>query len=107
MVYVLRKGAPCPSDLVGIQEQASTIERKGQEMNAKHTPGPWRIEGQSICGNDINGFICTWSGYAADARLIAAAPELIEALERILNYDNISLPVENIARAAIRKARGE
>jgi hypothetical protein len=45
----------------------------------KHTPGPWVIKGQDIMGNEPNGFICSWSGRSADARLIAAAPDLLDA----------------------------
>jgi len=40
----------------------------------------------------------------ANARLIAAAPELLEALERIV-HDNTK--ARSIAIAAIAKARGE
>jgi hypothetical protein len=49
----------------------------------------------------------------ADARLIAAAPELYEALEAILKHDAeqevsaISTIDEIAARAALAKARGE
>ena len=43
---------------------------------SKFTPGPWKILGQNIIGNELNGFICSWSGSIANARLIAAAPEL-------------------------------
>jgi hypothetical protein len=41
----------------------------------------------------------------ADAKLIAAAPELLKALQDILIFDS-ALSQEN-ARAAIRKATGE
>ena len=47
----------------------------------KHTSNPWLIDGQDIIGNDVNGYICTWSGRSADAKLIAAAPDLLEALK--------------------------
>jgi len=46
-----------------------------------------------------------------DARLIAAAPELLEALKRLLNadHDEYLTPqgVRNFAKAAIAKAEGE
>lgn len=63
-------------------------------MNTKHTPGPWRVlahggatyEVESHThtesrGIDCNGMPCQWSDHTeATARLIAAAPELLEAL---------------------------
>jgi hypothetical protein len=86
-----------------------------------HTPGPWRA--------DNNGRIYTQEGlYVAAvgdapnrsgakrdeyARLIAAAPELLEALEaaaetiKALDEDYDMHPVYIAARAAIAKARGE
>ena len=55
-----------------------------------HTPGPWRVHGAAIrdCGLGID-VICTMQvsnqmNWVADAQLIAAAPELLEALKRIL-----------------------
>ena len=45
-----------------------------------HTKGPWKIRLQDIYGSD-ESYICTWSGTIDDARLIAAAPDLLEALE--------------------------
>ena len=66
------------------------------ERNAKHTPGPWMLDhpiglvldaaGAAIqtaganCLNDDDG-----SGYA-NARLIAAAPDLLQALKETLAY---------------------
>jgi hypothetical protein len=46
----------------------------------------------------------------ATARLIAAAPELYEALERINDTADIALDIDwirRISRAALAKARGE
>ena len=53
-------------------------------MNAKHTPGTWSIDGLHIVGNGysiahINSHRTTEG--RANAHLIAAAPELLEALE--------------------------
>ena len=81
---------------------------------SKHTPGPWSVE------RDPNAGILKFGVYAgdypvvshftaiekeADARLIAAAPALLDALWKIAGetYDDSS---EKIARAAIAKAEG-
>lgn len=67
-------------------------------MNAKHTPGPWRIGEYAV--NDYcptiygpDGFaICTMEQgnvniadiVEADARLIAACPDMLEAINRAI-----------------------
>ena len=101
---------------------------------SEHTPGPWRRFANSIksrkagcvivrlpaltdrVGDETPEQIERWD---ADARLIAAAPELLEALELALGSHNrllLSDPpkdawvfneVEAKARAAIAKAKGE
>jgi hypothetical protein len=59
-------------------------------MSAKHTPGPWDSSTYEVEAND-GTLICNMSGWKspeaskANARLIAAAPELLEALKNI--YD--------------------
>ena len=86
----------------------------------KYTPGPWHY-----VMRNVNELMQTFHGVragsfyfdiptsndVADARLIAAAPELLEALEDSLTALNIvypnGSPVLNAARAAIAKARGE
>jgi hypothetical protein len=89
-------------------------------MNTPHTPGPWIKEGGTVCQVDTLQTICKTSGkdeaaQSANARLIAAAPELLEALQecvRILaeftQYDDDDGSVEGNARilglAAIAKA---
>lgn len=52
-------------------------------MTSKHTPGPWLVKGkQSIRGSDGEYIAKTnWNNGAANARLIAAAPELLSALQ--------------------------
>lgn len=80
----------------------------------KHTEGKWESIGAAICvgGLDIarvyqpNGI--DTSEFYANARLIAAAPDLLKALEHILK-GALSLPrfSEEQARAAIAKATGK
>jgi hypothetical protein len=48
----------------------------------KHTPGPWRIVGTNVYGNNLRALLPM---NAADARLIAAAPLLLEALHAALD----------------------
>ena len=108
------------------------------------TPGPWRLKTTGNFGNAIEAFRgvvgeyddgwrvvamyqhCEPTGLwaaeqenaAANARLIAAAPELLAALERLhddtadyIHINNIGDPYQNQnmrdARAAIAKARGQ
>lgn len=95
-----------------------------------HTPGPWRVEGEkdpkypdlttwcvlapnpdanktNICysGNELTVVFNT--DHEADARLIAAAPDLLAALEAlVLLLDTTKgLATYKMARAAIAKAR--
>ena len=88
---------------------------------SNHTPGPWKanfaISGEVyIFGGDRNfaRVFDEWRDEAnqeANARLIAAAPDLLEALEAIMRYPKISEYVgselANKADAALAKARGE
>ena len=103
----------------------------------KHTPGPWTIHGSDNATphvmrdgaadiHDLNKLICAMPAEIsqsfnswANARLIAAAPELLAALEhiaegmkgRIVNGDMLTtmmkVDAERMARAAILKATGE
>jgi hypothetical protein len=74
-----------------------------------HTPGPWHLNGGKpywIEGAD-DLHVADVATYA-DARLSAAAPELLEALEYIMDSTNYNLmDAATKARAAIAKARGE
>ena len=87
-------------------------------MSAQHTTGPWiyAIPGDSFVASD-NGLICRRpavsgggsapSNWEANARLIAAAPELLEALQVMLDAAQHDITTEcDIARAAIAKAIG-
>lgn len=74
---------------------------------SKHTPGPW----ETFKGQDGWGIVGLCGGYygelsEANARLIAAAPELLEALHGLLLFPN-NPRENNKARAAIAKATGE
>ena len=91
-------------------------------MDTKHTRGPWKV-GEELA-SDGDFVIKATSGYgigqawnlngntenAANARLIAAAPGLLEALYQIATYDPTkwdAVTLGNIARAAIVKAGGQ
>ena len=116
-------------------------------MSTEHTPGPWLLEqqlgtGDSDCGwsvlereqNPYRGEIChitdaehiagiTKAERDANARLIAAAPELLEAMRALVKHfptdsemDQIGFTKESVteacdaydaARVAIAKATGE
>lgn len=51
-------------------------------MSAKHTLGPWRIAGKGAIRAGESAWVAdvNWHNREANARLIAAAPELLEAL---------------------------
>jgi len=62
-------------------------------MGAKHTPGPWVAEPQIGKGAWVKGSDGQWAALscgtddangAANARLIASAPDLLEALRQLL-----------------------
>ena len=82
---------------------------------SKHTPGPWIINGNKIDGNgyhlaSVNSHSTTEG--RANAQLIAAAPELIEALElcRSHMYEHASNTQDGAFDklcSAIAKATGE
>ena len=95
------------------------------QMNTtKHTPGPWTVSPSSKASTltrvfsvdegrlvaSANGPGLSESGEAeANARLIAAAPELLEALELFLSCkvtNDQQNEAARIARAAIAKATG-
>ena len=65
------------------------------DLRAAHTPGPWwidHIEWHVMAGEDTTRDICgvpyDWPEDRANARLIAAAPELLEALEMVRDADD-------------------
>ncbi len=96
-------------------------------MKATHTPGPWRVDGLLIKAIDhgkwfgiakAGGTKLTIEGNMANAALIAAAPDLLAALEKLhaanVEYFNdfehlhpsIAGPMVMAVRA-LNKARGE
>jgi hypothetical protein len=96
-------------------------------MNTKHTPGPWEATG-NVVHRGIQTVALVYSTpreqCEADARLIAAAPDLLAALKELLAAERFSnRPPETVmeaelkldriraagiqAQAAIAKATGE
>ncbi len=66
---------------------------------AKYTPGPWRVEHDYkpyiIHGNGADQIVCSIVGLAAgskhadaNARLVSAAPQLLEALTELILIDD-------------------
>jgi len=91
----------------------------------KHTPGPWTVTDKGV--RDSGGYICFipetthYEGQDeryvkevaerhANARLIAAAPELLETLQTIAAFavgnGDVCEIIARRARAAIAKAEG-
>jgi hypothetical protein len=107
------------------------IELQDSSPDVTHTPAPWKASDEwiddlnretiSIWGEDAHGLMTiaelrhtlvnpSANEQIANARLIAAAPELLEALKKCLQLLENS-PLANsetaeIARAAINKAKG-
>ena len=96
-------------------------------METKHTPGPWTVTADGAgwyieCSPERGHSVAYIRAEIGDedqdtsddekesnARLIAAAPELLEALKLIANAENSALDLaycKGIARAAITKATG-
>jgi hypothetical protein len=77
------------------------------ENAMSHTPGPWRYEDDELGFEVISysGTICQIESCDEkdDARLIAAAPEMLEALKRVAE-SNPSIELFDLCSAVIRKA---
>ena len=86
---------------------------------SKHTPGPWEWnkygallhEDEIVLGIDGGCRRCDYPN-EANARLIAAAPDLLEALTLLEStcgegWLEMNNPIRVLARAAIAKAKGE
>lgn len=84
-------------------------------MNTTHTPWPWAADQNGLIHAGKNRLhiaqaATTGMGHAADAnaRLIAAAPELLEALRGMLAvWPYMECNETRSARAAIAKATGK
>lgn len=101
-------------------------------MNTEHTKGPWHAAGQAVysdrvyiaqCFDDGSKELPEYAGAIgnervpdngreaqANARLIAAAPELLAALEACLESGQLTPLTPNVirmTRAAINKATGQ
>lgn len=94
-------------------------------MKPKHTPGPWKIKQNAPCeilSSDgytdrvaiINPDLGN-SNWMQDARLIAAAPDMLEVLEKVQtlvngsNYDNDNKRLEtwDLVDKIINKVKGQ
>ena len=88
-------------------------------MNTKHTPAPWRFdqEEMKIKGIDDVNFYTVIANVSpkmdysrgmttqcANAKLIAAAPELLEALQEVVKISDRKHDAWDKAKAAIKKA---
>jgi hypothetical protein len=84
-------------------------------MSTPWTPGPWEISGQKTIRTKrhdgrLDGWVAraNWQNGVANARLIAAAPEMAEVLERMAapfaKWDDGALPE---ALALLARIKGE
>jgi hypothetical protein len=95
---------------------------QSQQHAAEHTPGPWRFQYSPYedgfafshikAGDGLypDGFRIDAIIGEADARLIAAAPDLLAELKNIAAICSVAAPEHDLAldraRAAIAKAEG-
>jgi hypothetical protein len=97
-----------------------------EKMSAKHTPAPWNYQGGDNASVEINigmttanvdrsdkntgEYVISRDEMEANAKLIAAAPELLEALNRVNNTLTVhgkvdsETPLHEFILAAIKKA---
>ena len=86
---------------------------------ATHTPGPWYVLGDYVSSKSGGEVVCPIKRIRAeDLSLIAAAPDLLEALRGLLRETRQSVPNINVkkhfslmvqmeeAKSAIAKAEG-
>lgn len=90
----------------------------------EHTPGPWKVQQMKygFAITDQEGYEISPTRNISDARLIAAAPELLAALEAVIEWYDMEADhsiepdfykrmascqvSEDMAREAIAKAKG-
>lgn len=85
-------------------------------MSTKHTPGPWlatRSGSKNRVASMDTGETIAAGATAEDGRLIAAAPDLLDALENLLAWDETDLSLTGgkakdvvAALAAVDRATG-
>jgi hypothetical protein len=81
-------------------------------MSTKHTFGPWQYKRTSGFDYGSTAYwipeVCTNIDTEANARIIAAAPDLLEALQRIKETGAfVGAIAQEMMDAAIAKATGE
>ena len=102
-------------------------------METKHTPGPWRVivddcgplagRPSVVASEELDCGIVHWDGFVqeywrsargdkeieANARLIASAPDLLEIVQFMANFDgrNNNKHLKDLAKTAYTKATGE
>lgn len=92
---------------------------------SKHTPGPWSADygdfaaycetGAEVCevkrGNHDDGTRIADAEMEANLRLVAAAPDLLDAVEQLLIYlgdwEDMDNDTCRLALTAVAKAKGE
>ncbi len=83
------------------------------KRSAKHTPGPWRVGdvGHTVFGppnGNPSPETIAKVRRVANARLIAAAPEMLAALQFVAEcFRDTDSRIWDVARAAIAKATGD
>ena len=81
---------------------------------AKYTPGPWREHnGTIMAGDEVLAMAFRsgkpWSERNANARAMAATPEMVKVLEAIqkLGVSSINISTRDMVRAVLAKAKGK
>lgn len=93
-----------------------------RHMSTNHTPGPWEykepygavaVKGKTVCMTDNHYVATEWAPFPeseerrANGRLIAAAPELLAAVEAALSVDiPLRYGIREQMESAVLKAKG-